>query len=309
MTSPGSDSDMPRLTGDVAQLCDDLDRHGFCLAETMLSSQETDGVREVVIRRAQGEESSNGDRDETLAWPQRGGDQWQLLMAGEDGLDHLALHPTAIALARHLLGARIHLSGFSSHIVHPGNQVMDLHTDQWWMPQPVMPGEVGTKAGDITREVQPTGSPAPATRPINPAVVINVMWAVTDFTATSGATRLVPGSHLSGLHPDAAETYDTVDAEVPAGSAVIWDARTWHASGRNDGNAPRIGITATYCGPQFRQLQNFTCGLRPEAQAALSEEMRALLGFELWQSYGATDDFEARFARPGYERAPSAKPT
>ncbi len=307
MTGPTSDRDLPRLTGDIVRLCDDLDRFGFCLADTLLSPQETERVRKTVVLRAQGERVPGDDRDETLAWPQRGGDQWQLLMAGEDGLDHMALHPTAIALARHLLGERIHLSGFSSHIVHPGNQVMDLHTDQWWLPQPVMPGETGTKAGDITREVQPTGLPVPATRPINPAVVINVMWAVTDFTAACGATRLVPGSHLSGVHPDPAETYDTVDAEVPAGSAVIWDARTWHASGRNDGNAPRIGVTATYCGPQFRQLQNFTCGLRPEAQATLSDGMRALLGFELWQSYGATDDFEARFARPGYERASSAR--
>ncbi len=226
-------------------------------------------------------------------------------MAGEHDLDDLVTHPHAVTLARHLLGEAFHLSGFSSHIVHPGNQVMDLHTDQWWMPQPVMPGEMSVMAGDITRDGQPHGRPTPAIYPINPAVVINVMWAITDFTATNGATRLVPGSHLSGVHPDPVQTYDPVDAEVPAGGAVIWDARTWHASGRNDGNAPRVGITATYCGPQFRQLQNFTCGLTPEAQARLSDDLRGLLGFKLWSSYGATDDFEAKFARPGYERSHS----
>ena len=304
----GPTDGLPRVTGDVARLTGDLDRHGYCLAEGLLTGQQVDGVRAILTDL---EATSNGSlpgQDNTgdaQDWPQRGGDQWQLLMAGEDGLDHLVLHPTALAFAGHLLGAQFHLSGFSAHTVHPGNQVMDLHTDQWWLPQPVMPGEVAVKAGDIGRDHQPYGAPTPATWPINPPVVINVMWAVTDFTAACGSTRLVPGSHLSGLHPDPAATYDTVDAEVPAGGAVIWDARTWHASGRNDSNAARIGITATYCAPQFRQLQNFTCGLTPEAQAGLSDELRELLGFKLWSSYGATDDFEAAFARPGYERAKS----
>ena len=294
--------DLPVPTHDLARLTDDLDRHGYCLASGLLTPEQIAQVKAVV--RAADEQSGGGQqpKGDTQNWVVQGGDQWVALMAGEHDLDHLVMHPDALALARHLLGCRFHLSGFSSHIVHPGNQVMDLHTDQWWLPQPVMPGEPAVKAGDITRADQPSGRPLRATRPINPAVVINIMWAVTDFTTASGSTRLVPGSHLSGLHPDPAATYDTVDAEVPAGGAVIWDARTWHASGRNDGNTARMGITATYCGPQFRQLQNFTCGLRPEDQAALSDELRALSGFKLWSSYGATDDYEAEYARPGYER-------
>ncbi len=53
----------------------------------------------------------------------------------------------ALELARHLLGQRIHISGFSAHVVHPGNEVMELHTDQWWMPRPVEPGEDRPEAG------------------------------------------------------------------------------------------------------------------------------------------------------------------
>ena len=296
---------LPMPTDDLARLSDDLDRYGYCLASGLLDEAAIARVRSVVQGAAEQADGKSQDKGADQDWVARGGDQWVALMAGEHDLDDLVTHPHALELARHLLGEAFHLSGFSSHIVHPGNQVMDLHTDQWWLPQPVMPGEPTVKAGDITRDDQPHGQPVPATRPINPAVVINVMWAITDFTATNGATRLVPGSHLSGVHPDPAQTYDTVDAEVPAGGAVIWDARTWHASGRNDGNAPRMGITATYCGPQFRQLQNFTCGLTPYGQASLSDDLRGLLGFKLWSSYGATDDFEAKFARPGYERTQS----
>ena len=236
-------------------------------------------------------------------WSDRDGDQWLPLEVGEQGLDYLIGHPVALALAQHLLGERFHLSEFAAHIIHPGNRIMDLHTDQWWMPQSAVPGKPAIRPGDITREVQPYGRPAPAERPICPAVVLSFMWAISDFTAENGATRLVPGSHLSGLHPEPGCDYDEVTVEVPAGGAVIWDARTWHASGRNRSTAPRVGVQTSYCAVQFRQLRNFTLGLPPAVQSALSDEMRSLLGFRLWSSYGATDDYDVEFARPGYERA------
>ena len=54
----------------------------------------------------------------------------------------------------------------------------------------------------------------------------------------------------------------------------------------------------------LNRLRNFTLGLPAEVQASLSDEMRGLLGFRLWSSYGATDDYDVEFARPGYESAP-----
>ena len=210
-------------------------------------------------------------------------------------------HPVALSLARHLLGVRFHLSEFSAHVIHVGNEQMDLHTDQWWLPTPAKPGETSPQAGDISRAVQPHGRLVPATHPINPAVVLSFMWAITEFTQANGATRMVPGSHLTGLHPKAGFEYPVANVEVPAGGAVVWDARTWHASGTNSSGVPRVGILTSYSARQFRQLRNFTCALRPEVQAKLSDVIRALLGFELWSSYGATDDYEAEFAKPGYE--------
>ena len=300
--------DLPTVTDDRDRLTDDLDRHGYCLVESLLSEPQRLDIRDTLRLISDGGGSPRENPPDTRPWTLHDGEEWLVLMIGEHRLDHLVLHPSALGLARHLLGEYFQLSGFSSHILHPGNEMMDLHTDQWWMPQPMMPGEKTIKSGDITRQHQPHGWPAAATRPINPAVVLNYMWAITAFTADNGATQVVPGSHLSGLHPDPTKAYDVVDAEVPAGGAVVWDARTWHGSGRNRGNAARIGITTTYCGPQFRQLRNFTCALPPTVQASLSDELRALLGFKLWESYGATDDDVAQFARPGYERRP-AEPT
>ena len=295
--------DLPTATDDPTRLADDLDRFGYCLARDLLSQTQRARIETALrIAASKGGTQPAEPPGPAPEWNPRDGDQWIALMVGEPNLDELIGHPAAMALARHLLGERFHLSEFSAHIIHPGNQRMDLHTDQWWLPLPVTPGDPPARPGNITRAKQPHGPPLPATHPINPAVVLSFMWTITPFTETNGSTRVVPGSHLSVLHPEPMGTYDVTCVEVPAGGAVIWDARTWHSSGSNHTDSPRVGILTSYCAPQFRQLRNFTCALRPEIQTGLSDDLRALLGFKLWSSYGATDDYEAEFARPGYEK-------
>jgi hypothetical protein len=203
----------------------------------------------------------------------------------------MALSPIAMRIARHVLGEQFLLSDLAAHITWPDNGLMGLHIDQWWLPPPAMPGETYQRAGTISRATAPTGDPVPATRPISPPAVLNVFWAITDFTAENGATRLVPGSHLSGLNPDPErEDYTTVQAIVPAGSAVAWEGRTWHAAGFNRSNGPRIGITTYFCGPQFRQMANLTHGAKREVLTDAPDELKALMGFKSWSGYGRTSD-------------------
>ena len=60
------------------------------------------------------------------------------------------------------------------------------------------------------------------------------MWALTDFTEANGATRLVPGSHLRDHSPDYGAPYDSIAAEMPKGSVLIWHGSLWHGGGAND---------------------------------------------------------------------------
>ena len=256
---------LPSPTKDPHRLRDDLDRYGYCLVDAVLGESERQRIINTLTGPGRAKRRRSQPDDRVPRWAERDGDQWVPLKVGEYTLDYLIGHPIALALARHLLGERFHLSEFAAHVIHPGNRVMELHTDQWWMPPPKTPGEPAIRPGDITREVQPHGRPVRAERPISPAVVLSFMWAIAEFTAVNGATRLVPGSHLSGLHPDPACGYDEVTAEVPAGGAVIWDARTWHASGRNRSDSPRVGVQTSYCAVQFRQLRNFTLSLPPRS--------------------------------------------
>ena len=184
-------------------------------------------------------------------------------------------------------------------VLADGKREICAWLDGWFMPHPVDPNEHYPRPSDVSRTEQKCGDPVTAHHPVNPPVVCNVMFAITDFTVENGATRLVPGSHRSGVHPAPNQDYDVFHAEVPAGSFVVWEGRTWHAASLNTGNSPRVGITTYWTAPFIRQLLNFPYGLRPEIADALSEHERALMGFRTWETYGTSDEFGAEWARPG----------
>ena len=135
----------------------------------------------------------------------------------------------------------------------------------------VKPGSV-TRAGNRGHHVGGQGLLQRKT--ISPAVVCNAMWMLTDFTADNGATLVVPGSHLSGRQPDPGldDNADWVPAVGTAGTAVVFEGRTWHSTGENRTKGMRIGLTTNFCAPQFRQQENFLLGTRPEVLESASPD-------------------------------------
>ena len=214
---------LPRPTTDLDQLKADLDEHGYCIVADALSPDEVTALRTRITEQAAAERAraldyhyqAEAEGDDVNQWV------YQLINKGEE-FQNLALHPTARALATHILGAEHILSSLDAHITHPGNKTMPLHADQWWMPQPVAPGTPHGRQGDMTRETGPFGEPTRATVPINPPLVANMMWMANDFRVANGATRIVPGSHLSGCLPDPERTdYGEIPIEAPAGSVLV----------------------------------------------------------------------------------------
>lgn len=285
---------------DIAGLKESVTRHGFGMYLDAVDRETTAAIRERVLEQAEAERQVDLHTTNSAVEPEDDVNQWVVFLPNKGRVfRHLINNEPCLDIVRFILGREAILSEFSAHITWPGNREMPLHIDQWFMPHPVEPGADYPRPSDITRSRQRCGDPVPAKGPVNPPVVCNVMFAITDFTLENGATRLVPGSHRSGCHPDPAGHYPSVHAEVPAGSFVVWEGRTWHAASLNTGTGPRIGITTYWSAPFLRQLLNFPYGLRPEVAADLTEHERGLMGFRTWSTYGTSDNFESEWARPG----------
>ena len=136
---------------------------------------------------------------------------------------------------------------------------------------------------------------------IAPPVVANVMWMLNDFTPENGGTKIVPGSHLKGRRPnkEADREVPAVAAVAAAGTAMVFDGRLWHGTGANVSDDPRVGVLTTFCGPQFRQQENYTIGTAPQVLEEASPELLALLGFKIWNAYGRIGNPAADFISPG----------
>ena len=116
---------------------------------------------------------------------------------------------------------------------------------------------------------------------------IGVMWALNDFTAENGATRVVPGSHrfLRAWHrPDLTRWAQAV---MPKGSAVFYLGSTWHGGGANRSQSPRTGLINTYCLGWLRSEENHTLEVPPQSARQYDERIRRLLGYT---THGAGHD-------------------
>ena len=109
------------------------------------------------------------------------------------------------------------------------------------------------------------------------------VWMLDDFTRQNGATRLVPGSHLSWLLPKESvhDVYaphpEEIVIEGKAGDVLVFNGHCWHTGGVNCTDRPRRAILAHYLradqplGPKRRQH------ISPELAARLTPQERVLL--------------------------------
>jgi len=277
----------------IQSLKNQMDSEGYCIVHDLIPPDIITQMHQRIDSQASAEKQLEVTTQDQV---QTDGDknQWVYMLINK-GLIFQKLFENEVAheIVEHVLGPHFLLSDFSATITHPGNGQMGLHKDQWWFPEPRMPAESHQRCGSIDRSNVSKGLPCVAKSPINPPVICNVLWMISDFTVDNGGTRIVPGSHLSGTNPEPHGDYKTINATGRAGSAVIFEGRTWHSADLNTSNASRYGITTYYGAPQFRQMLNFTYGMKQEVTNNLSSKSRALLGFKPWGGYGATGDQHA----------------
>jgi ectoine hydroxylase-related dioxygenase (phytanoyl-CoA dioxygenase family) len=118
----------------------------------------------------------------------------------------------------------------------------------------------------------------PLAKPHVPTVC-NTMWALTDFTAANGATRIIPGTHLADHSPRYGQHYDSIAAEMPRGSVLVWHGSLWHGGGANTTDDRRYGIAMNYCAGWVRQQENQQLGLPLDAVRQFEPRLQDLCGF------------------------------
>jgi ectoine hydroxylase-related dioxygenase (phytanoyl-CoA dioxygenase family) len=105
----------------------------------------------------------------------------------------------------------------------------------------------------------------------------NVIWALDDFTTDNGATMIAPGSHHwpSGRRP---QQHELVPIVMPAGSAVVYSGRLWHAAGENRAQMTRRALICEHVLPWLRPADNHTLATGVEQLLRLAPELRRLAG-------------------------------
>ena len=296
----------PDSTADTEQAKRDLRKFGFCLIKDAITGDFITESKNRLLEQAAAEEEMGlsfrdggpdqeikmkDDRIDQSSFSEKNGGVnqrlWMLANKGQCFRD-MVVHPLVDELVGHILGKEFILSTHSANIAKPGGVRMGLHTDQWWMPQPIKPQEDYLRPSEIKRSAAYSFIEPDETLGISPPVVANCMWMLTDFSKSNGATELVAGSHLSGAHPDQQDqtVYPILNAEAKAGTLMVFDGRLWHGTGANTGNSDRLGVLTTFCSPQFRQQENQTLGLDRDLWESCSEKLKSRLGFKVWNAYG-----------------------
>ncbi len=134
---------------------------------------------------------------------------------------------------------------------------------------------------EIAQPIHADDQMMPIPKP-HPPTVCNTMWALTDFTAENGATRIIPESHLRDHSPIYGQHYDSIAAEMRAGSVLVWHGSLWHGGGANLTATRRIGIAMNYCAGYIRQQENQQLGIPQAIAAGFPRRLQELVGYSVY---------------------------
>jgi ectoine hydroxylase-related dioxygenase (phytanoyl-CoA dioxygenase family) len=176
------------------------------------------------------------------------------LVARSAACRELVMNPLVLGAVKGLLSdatsVQLHLTQVIA--IGPGEPAQAVHRDQWGFDFYPFPKGY---------EVQ-----------------CNTIWAMTDFSAENGATRVIPGSHLHADRIEYKES-DTEPAEMEQGSVVFYSGALYHGGGANHSSAPRMGINLTYARSWLRQEENQYLSVPHDVARGLPDDLLRLIGY------------------------------
>jgi ectoine hydroxylase-related dioxygenase (phytanoyl-CoA dioxygenase family) len=180
---------------------------------------------------------------------------YNLLARGEI-YARVPVHEAVLPIVEGVLDRGCLVSSLSSIAIGPGESAQPIHADDMLIPLP---------------------------KPHVP-IVCNTMWALTDFTAENGATRIVPGTHQADRSPQLGEEHPgAVAAEMARGSILVFNGSVWHGGGANRTGARRVGIAMNYCAGWIRQQENQQLGVPIDVARGFSPRLRKMVGYGIYR--------------------------
>lgn len=268
-------------TATATEVLEVIRRDGGVVVQDFLSAEQLDAIRADLLPKIEhtptGSDSFAGHRTRRLS----------SLFAHSRHMADIITHPLFLGPAQELVNAPIvYWSGEHAKTRRPGLRVgatqliqigsgesaQPLHRDDWafmW------------RHPDNGREAR-----------------LQIMVAVSDFTAANGGTMVIPGSHRwdDERMPHASQAVPT---EMPAGSALLWLGSVYHGGGANTTDDKRTGLSIALDAANVRQEENLYLTLSPEVVSSYPAPVRALLGWDLAQdSYMGWVEIDGRMVSP-----------
>lgn len=232
-------------TATVDQVCAELEANGYAIIEGVLTADEAKAKRKALTDIL---DATPTGRNDFEGYKTR---RIYALFAKTREFDGPATHPLMLGVLDRVLGS-YQLSAPIGIEISPGESQQRLHTDDGVYPLP---------------------------RP-HQELVLNMMWALDDFTELNGATHVIAGSHKwADRRPQEGDAEER--AVMPAGSVMFFVGSVFHGGGANNSERPRLGVILEYCTTWLRPQENHFLGVPKSIVRSLPERLQELLGYNI----------------------------
>lgn len=236
---------------DLRQNVRDMVDNGYTILQDPVAHALTDRVREAILRLSEATESG----------PLRA--RGAGLLLGRDPVFAEAVRvPRLMVMAEYLLGRGFRLSQLVGTIRRQDGAPLAVHSDNSWFPEPFPPWNI----------------------------MCTSCWVTDEFTADSGPTLIMPGTHKERRHPPREVRKSLAGAQpiiAPKGSLCLWDGSVWHGNYSRKIPGERVVLHTTYTRVGFEAVEDYR-HLDDAWLAGQAPEMAGLLGRNLL--FGSTTE-------------------
>lgn len=204
-----------------------LDKEGYLCLGQLLTKTEVEKINhritELLLTEGESAGSELADSKYIRHPKEHGADRLADLVNKGAIFDIFYTHDRVLGGIEAVLGKDYKLSSLNYRAAKPGKGLQKLHVDY-----------KNSVAGERFK-------------------VCNSIWLLDDFTEHNGATRIVPGTHLSNRLPEEVMDDpnlphpDEILIKAPAGTVFIFNSHVWHGGTTNTTSKDRRSIHSYFC--------------------------------------------------------------